>query len=391
MSGEYSADNGVVNDNGRVHSPTPADPEADKTNGTTHAADKTKQTSPVSSLLSLPGSLLRLVIVDVPLTALFLLLVTSVLIRHSYHAYVIPYVDAYRRSQPHKFTGFYSDFDHDMTYYNRQCDKSDITTRDAADLYIDPDAVTRSEAASTMMRHGAVVVPSVLKPSTATELRTYLESRHKIQSTLPWHEKFFEEEDRLALGLGAGDHPIVTEALRQVGTNPTVRTTLEGILGSDPAIVEISTMTSMAGAGDQELHTDSDYFGSSLLYARNFLHSYTMFISLQNTTAPMGATTLCPGTHHCANADMEDVCLTNGAFEASSNGLTGPADDNGDGGGVMLQGDAMMFNQNVWHRGAANRQAKRRRLHRALADGGGVIVFACHNPSGKGVAASNAE
>ena len=377
MSGVHSAGNGVVNGNGRVHSPTPADPEADKTKQT--SSRRTTSTTPASPLLSLPGSLLRLVIVDVPLTALFLLLATSVLIRHSYHAYVIPYVDAYRRSQPHKFTGFYSDFDHDMTYYNRQCDKSDITTRDAADLYIDPDTVTEERAASTMMRHGAVVVPSVLKPSTATELRTYLESRHRIQSTLPWHEKFFEEEDRLALGLGAGDHPIVTEALRQVGTNPTVRTTLEGILGSDPAIVEISTMTSMAGAGDQEIHTDSDYFGSSLLYARNFLHSYTMFISLQNTTARMGATTLCPGTHHCANADMEDVCLSNGAFEASSNGLTGPADDDGDGGGVMLQGDAMMFNQNVWHRGAANRDPHNPDTNRVMF----ILTFVTRN---KGIA-----
>lgn len=321
------------------------------------------------------GSLLRLTLVDIPLSALFIMLVSSMAIRHTYYAYITTYIDAYRRSEPNEETGFYPDFEYDMTYYNRQCDKHDITTRDVNDLFIDPATASHEKAATTMMRHGAVVVPGVLQPSTATELRQYLESRHKIQAELPWHEKFFEEEDRLALGLGASDHPVVTEALRQVGTNPTVKTTVEGILGPDPAIVEISTMTSLAGADDQNIHTDSDYFGSSLLYSRTFLHSYTMFISLQNTTARMGATTLCPGTHHCANPDMEEICLTNGAFEASSNGLTGPDNNDGKGGGVLLQGDAMMFNQNVWHRGAANQDPMNPNTNRVMF----ILTFVSRN------------
>ena len=347
-----------------------------KTNRTNaNASPKQSQSRRNTSVLSLLGSLLRLLIFDIPLSALFILLVSSLVIRHTYHAYITTYIDAYRRSEPNEETGFYPDFEYDMTYYNRQCDKYDITTRDANDLYIDPSTATHEKAASTMMRHGAVVVPGVLQPTTATELRQYLESRHKIQAELPWHEKFFEEEDRLALGLGAGDHPVVTEALRQVGTNPTVRTTVEGILGPDPAVVEISTITSLAGADDQGIHTDSDYFGSSLLYSRTFLHSYTMFISLQNTTARMGATTLCPGTHHCANPDMEEICLTNGAFEASSNGLTGPDNNDGKGGGVLLQGDAMMFNQNVWHRGAANQDPMNPNTNRVMF----ILTFVSRN------------
>jgi hypothetical protein len=62
----------------------------------------------------------------------------------------------------------------------------------------------------------------------------------------------------------------------------------------------------------------------------------------------MGATTVCPGTHLCANEDMEDVCLMNGAFEVSSNGHTGKDY------GVLQRGDGMMFNQNIWHRGPGN-------------------------------------
>ena len=62
----------------------------------------------------------------------------------------------------------------------------------------------------------------------------------------------------------------------------------------------------------------------------------------------MGATTVCPGTHMCANEDMENVCLMNGAFEVSSNGQTGSD------AGMLLRGDGLMFNQNVWHRGPGN-------------------------------------
>ncbi|KAL3905238.1 MAG: hypothetical protein SGILL_009756 [Bacillariaceae sp.] len=116
----------------------------------------------------------------------------------------------------------------------------------------------------------------------------------------------------------------------------------------------------MVGAAHQGIHTDSDYFGSSVMYSRTFLHSYTMFVALQETTPKMGATTLCPGTHFCANEDLENVCMepnwdgNRNSFEASSNGQTAHDD-----GAALLQGDAMMFNQNVWHRGPKNKDPER--------------------------------
>jgi Phytanoyl-CoA dioxygenase (PhyH) len=101
------------------------------------------------------------------------------------------------------------------------------------------------------------------------------------------------------------------------------------------------------GAGDQGIHTDSDWFGSSLLYSRTFLHSYSMFVALQDTSKELGATTVCPGTHFCADQDLEDLCLNHGAFEVSTNGHTGYD-------GVLRKGDAFLFNQNIWHRGPRN-------------------------------------
>ncbi len=81
-------------------------------------------------------------------------------------------------------------------------------------------------------------------------------------------------------------------------------------------------------------------------------------MALQDTTSKMGATTICPGTHWCANENLEDICLPGSdeaphAFEASSNGETGRET------GMLYQGDGMMFNQNIWHRGPRNDDPER--------------------------------
>ena len=74
-----------------------------------------------------------------------------------------------------------------------------------------------------------------------------------------------------------------------------------------------------------------------------------MFMALQDTTSQMGATTVCPGTHRCANADdLGKICLSGGAFEVSSNGRTGQKV------GLLHTSDRMLFNQNIWHRGPRN-------------------------------------
>lgn len=111
----------------------------------------------------------------------------------------------------------------------------------------------------------------------------------------------------------------------------------------------------MSGSDDQNIHSDSDYFGSSLLHARSFLHSYSLFVALQDTPKSLGATTVCPGSHYCADVDLDRVCLESGAFSVSTNGKTG--DD-----GLLKRGDAFMFNQNIWHRGPGNRDENSDRI-----------------------------
>jgi len=260
----------------------------------------------------------------------------------------------------------YPEFQNDYTYYDRQCGAAELLERQphgADDLKIRPHWTGR-QAADAMLSYGAVTMANVLRPDTADELRRYLAQLHERKHDLPYTQVFFNSIDRWSLGLGLEDHPAIGRALREVGRHEVLRTTLEGILGPNPALVELSTLTSMNGAEEQGIHTDSDYFGSSLRYGRTFLHTYSMFIALQDTTDVMGATTICPGSHYCANEDLEAVCLGEYededddddeevekfpkiAFEVSTNGKIGPD-------GLFKRGDAFMFNQNIWHRGPAN-------------------------------------
>jgi ectoine hydroxylase-related dioxygenase (phytanoyl-CoA dioxygenase family) len=317
----------------------------------------------------------------------FSLLTATLFFQQVYHGPLLTYIESFRIS--HKGAderGLYYSLDADVTYYHRQCTKEDITTShianktDRSNLLIIPEDTTPDLVEDVMMTHGAVILPEVLSEETASNLRTYLESRHAIQDQLGWQEKFFTGMNRLSLGVGFDDDPSIQQAIYEIGTNERIQTTLTGLFGTpDAAIIETSTLTTMHGAENQGLHSDSDFFGSSLLYARTFLHSYTMFIALQDTTSRMGATTVCPGTHWCANEDMHEFCLpheyeydddgsdqafadynNNEAFDVSSNGITAKQS------GVLRKGDAMMFNQNAFHRGPQNDDPNHKDTNRAM-------------------------
>lgn len=298
-----------------------------------------------------PVSILRFLLADLPLVLLFGLLCTTLLVQHAYKTYVIPITQSYKRipiDYDNDKDMFYQNYDDEFTYYNRLCGPDDISTTSAADLLIGHD-FTRRDAANVMLQHGAVAVPQVLSNDTATELRAYLVGKHEERKLgqLSYNEIFWDEISRMSLGIGTSDHPVLSKALQEVGSSDILKTTLEGIVGPDPAVLEISTLTSLNGAEDQGIHTDSDWFGSSLLYSRSFLHSYSLFIALQDTSQDLGATTVCPGTHVCADQDLEELCLEHGAFEISTNGHTGED-------GLLYKGDALLFNQNIWHRGPQN-------------------------------------
>jgi hypothetical protein len=345
-----------------------------------------KQVSTTSSSLSFVTILkmLRLMFLQFPLYMTLSLLLVTHGVQRLYQGPLTELLKSLHIPDVYNEAGFYTSREPEITYYNRRCDLDDISTHDANDLLIHHD-YTLEQRKDTMMTHGAVVMKNILSHNTSATLRQYLEQRHdtfmKNDLKLPWNELFWDGGDgsRLSLGIGPEDDPIIAQALHEVGQNKELEKTLTAILGPNPAIVEVSTLNTMVGATHQGIHTDSDYFGSSVLYARTFLHSYTMFVALQHTTARMGATTLCPGTHWCANEDLADVCMEpdfdgrRNSFEASSNGNTGLDS------GALLQGDAMMFNQNVWHRGPQNKDPERP-FTRAMF----ILTFVSQRPYDKG-------
>jgi len=285
----------------------------------------------------------------VPLLALFLAAGTLLSAQFIYHYRITPLIDTYRRHRMQQ--GFYPNYQDEFTYYNRHCDVRDISTSNATDLLIE-NSDSLHYIRHKMLLHGAVATKNVLSKQTAAALRTYLDNKHVAKRTAPlrYNEVFWEENtSRLSLALGTHDDPAVTQALTEVGNNPQLAKILKALLGEDPAIVEVSTLTSMSGSSFQGLHSDSDWFGSSLLYGQSFLHSYSMFVALQDTTEKLGATTVCPGTHYCADTEDLDQICNDSQFSIATNGQTGTEH------GVMEQGDAFLFNQNIWHRGPGNR------------------------------------
>ncbi|CAB9506426.1 Phytanoyl-CoA dioxygenase (PhyH) [Seminavis robusta] len=313
-------------------------PPVESNNKAMMSASKKKKSTSQWTLI------IRAIILEGPVVLLFAALLSVALVQRVYGTYVVPIVESYRRSE--MVGDFYPDYANDFTYYNRHCGPKDLSTRSSNDLLIQ-EHYTGTEAADVMLEHGAVAFQNALSNDTATELRAYLALKHHNKQNLSYNEVFWEEQNRLSLGIGTNDHPAIAKAMKEIGNHPVIKRTLEGILGPDPAIVEISTLTSLNGAHDQGIHTDSDWFGSSLLYSRTFLHSYSMFVALQDTSKDLGATTVCPGSHFCADKDLEELCLEHGAFEVSTNGHTGEH-------GLLRKGDAFLFNQNIWHRGPKN-------------------------------------
>jgi hypothetical protein len=88
------------------------------------------------------------------------------------------------------------------------------------------------------------------------------------------------------------------------------------------------------------MHQDVMPDSSAAKFARNFVPSYSLFIPLQNTTKKMGATEICPGTHHFSEG-CNEVCEVE-AFQASG------SEDN------WPMGFGALVNQQITHRGPAH-------------------------------------
>jgi len=271
------------------------------------------------------------------MTLIFIFLTISILIQQYYNHYVSPTIDAANWIQ-----NDHERLQHEFTYYSRECDSSDITATSVQTVKLNP-LSNAQDAVDNFMIHGMTLFPSLLDPITATELRTYI-SRRNGELTNDEVIPLDAPTNRQSFGIHANEHPSVAKALEQISSNALLESSLEKMLGIDPAVAEITAISVAPGATVQGWHSDVKQLGNSLKYAQTFTHSYSIFIPLQDVTPEMGATELCPGTHYCANEDLHNLCVKHG-FQAASGSSTSEE--------IWKVGDGLAMDQKMWHRGAA--------------------------------------
>jgi ectoine hydroxylase-related dioxygenase (phytanoyl-CoA dioxygenase family) len=273
---------------------------------------------------------IRCLMIDVPLFVLLLTYASIIWFSYVHDVYLVPQLKALPFTKERSLR--------DLTYYTRVCSQNDMSTTNGNDLFL-PINATPQDAYSHQLKHGFTVLPNILQPKTCENLRNYIVQRN---SKITEKESIFviEGDKRSSFGLGT-EEVSVRQALKEIGNSPRLRPALEAILGPDPALIELTAITSMYGAVAQWWHDDVVAAGSPVQFGRAFGPSYSVFIQLQNTTKEMGATGCCPGTHFCSEGNMEEFCSDNGFQLVNDNG-------------VWSQGDALLMNMNSWHRGGAH-------------------------------------
>jgi hypothetical protein len=274
---------------------------------------------------------LRCLLLDLPLVLVAALYFSLHMLNAIYREFYVPLFDRATRTD--------DDLMEEYTYYNRECTEYDLSTDSFQDLVAAEATRARTEQ---MLRHGGMIIPSVLRPESVRRLRSYIVQRN---SEISAAERYPVSQGyrRISYGIDPTEDPAVADSVAEITANPVFRSTLAALLGDeDPASAEITAITGYAGCPDQVWHQDTKADGNAIKFARTYSHSYSFFVALQNTTHDMGATDFCPGTHFCTNS-LEVLC------ERRKMRLSDATPEK-----AWRAGDGALLNQHVWHRGSAH-------------------------------------
>ena len=246
-----------------------------------------------------------------------------------------------------------------QTYYPRNCNHEDVSTSNFTDLIVPP-TWDYTRAAENILTHGVSMFPNIIDRTTADGFRNFtLEKNARMSKedlvyvmNTYTHKK---KQTRWAFAFTAHDHPSTPLVLKQVVENDRLRQTLEFFLGPDPALIKMQTITAAYKAEHQGWHSDVNPKASVKSHARSFMPHFSLFIPLQDTTFDMGSTGVCPGSHYCSS-------MVGGTSQACGQVFSGF--DPNDGTPIWFAGDAVLMNQNTFHRGWEYSQ--RRGPHRAI-------------------------
>eukprot|EP00591_Stephanopyxis_turris_P003967 CAMPEP_0195507906 /NCGR_PEP_ID=MMETSP0794_2-20130614/1254_1 /TAXON_ID=515487 /ORGANISM="Stephanopyxis turris, Strain CCMP 815" /LENGTH=898 /DNA_ID=CAMNT_0040634737 /DNA_START=94 /DNA_END=2790 /DNA_ORIENTATION=- len=250
-----------------------------------------------------------------------------------------------------------------LTYYPRLCNaRDDLTahTLEEITLSVDDDDGfgDPKELTELVMTHGVATLPGLLSANTAYNLREAILDMNAENGAMEETDVINKPKNRWLVKPNPNrafptanidedndseDHEyVIQKALKEIASHSTLRTTLQDIMGENPAIVELHAITSEPGAQSQDWHPDTMSDRSHVLYARTYTPLYSVFVALQDTTEEMGATCVCPGSHMCSDftnkfdekrdEENDDYC-----FHAE-----------------MASGAGLIYNSQLTHRGGAN-------------------------------------
>lgn len=277
------------------------------------------------------GHFLRVLILDIPLMALFALYVSTVLLHGVTVKYYIPQINLMKWNRVRQVK--------ELTYYNRLCRDEDVTTNNTADLLIHPD-MDSEDCMLHMLTNGVSIYPNLISDETATAARDFILKRNKLEEN--WG--VISNKNRWSFGIDVNSDPSIQQALKEISANEQLNAALRKIVGPDAAVIEFTGITAAYGAADQYLHKDVVPRGSAFKYGRNFVPSYSLFIPLQDITAEMGCTEVCPGTHLCGASEY-NPCDKMSMFVSGNSGS-------------WKSGYGALVNQQLYHRGTAHKDPK---------------------------------
>jgi hypothetical protein len=307
-----------------------------------HPQDHHDSTS-TSTIRKLFTILTRITILDLPLILSILLFTTCITAHHLYHTYGNPLMDAFIWTPERR--------QNEYTYFQRQCHINDISTTDINDIIINPQTTSPQQAADITNQHGMAIFPYILSPDTIHNMREFVlckNSELTDDDAIP----LISQHQRWSFPISASSDDSVPPVLREIATNVMLQSSLDILLGDDPAMVEFTAITSAYGAGDQHWHSDNSYDDGSMHFGRSFVPMYSLFIPLQDTTRAMGATSACPGTHLCGDETwLTDVCdeLDFQVHDSRGDDLALSEMDH-----VWKAGDGFLMHLNTFHRGPAH-------------------------------------
>eukprot|EP00977_Amphora_coffeiformis_P006662 scaffold1452_cov174-Amphora_coffeaeformis.AAC.6 len=214
-----------------------------------------------------------------------------------------------------------------------------VTTETMDDLIVQP-FQTEEEAFATFNTHGAAIIPSVLSKQTAQDLRAFVHKANPEMHQVYVHNQ--ENRFRIMPTPFEPDSAVVHRAMAEIATHHTLKPLIDNVLGPKASLIAFSAITSSYGAEAQSWHRDTGR--SPMTHPTKFVHEVTLTIPLQDTTADMGATGICPGTHRCNwVSDVEKNDETD-EYDNMPCPITAS----------ISQGDAMMYHTDLIHRGGAH-------------------------------------